>query len=77
MGISMTKKNKKLVAWRLSKEARELVSEVAKQTGLTKTEVVQICILKHARGIPALADSANKLLGKLFAKEVSDNDKED
>lgn len=73
----MTKKNSKLVAWRLSSEARALLSDVSKQTGLTKTQVVELCVAKHALEIPALADATKKALIDFMTRQLGQNQKKD
>lgn len=71
----MKKKNSKLVAWRLSEEARTTLALVAKETGMTKSEVVELCIAKHAIEMPALAESVKKPLIEFLARELSQYEK--
>lgn len=66
----MKKKDSKLVAWRLSKQARDTLKLVAKQTGLTQTKIVELCVAKHALEIPGLADAVKKSLVELVAGEL-------
>lgn len=66
----MKKKSSKLVAWRLSKNARELISDTAKATGLSKTQVVEICVAKHALELPGLADAVKQRLVEIIANEL-------
>lgn len=69
----MKKKKTKLVAWRLSKQARAILAEAAKRSGLTKTQIVEISVAKHALETPGLAENAKKSLIEFIASQLGHN----
>lgn len=68
------KKDSKLVAWRLSKEAREILEQVAKETGLSKSRIVELCVSKHALELPGIAKSVKKQLVEFVARQFGQNE---
>ena len=66
----MKKKDSKLVAWRLSKLARQTVDDVARETGLSKSQVVEFSIAKYALELPGTADEAKKRLVEFVASKL-------
>lgn len=62
--------------FRLSARTIHLLEEIAKKTGLTKTQVVELAVGDHAKTIPELRDQAKKLLMELAAKNLQANDTE-
>ena len=69
----MQRKNTKQTNWRLSPAAIRLVSDMAKASGFTKTQVVEACITKHAHSIPGLAHKARRVLLQVVAAELGDH----
>lgn len=56
--------------FRLSAETARLLNEASAKSGLTKTQVVELCVLRHALTIPDLAKSAREALATIAAKNL-------
>lgn len=56
--------------FRLSQEAIALLRDAAKSSGLTKTQVLELCVLRHALTVPELADEARASLAAIAAKNL-------
>ena len=48
--------------FRLSREVIILLRKASKDAGITKTQVIELCVLKHALSIAALASEARAAL---------------
>lgn len=55
----------KPVNFRLSKESRELLEAAAVASGKTKTQIVELCVMRHALSIPKLAEAARAALSRI------------
>lgn len=54
----------------MSPEARKVLSDVSIETGMSMTEVLEVCVAKHALTIPALANEVKDSMVKLIARQV-------
>lgn len=56
--------------FRLSQKTQDLLAQASKSSGLTKTQVLEICVLRHALTVPELAESARAALAEIAAKNL-------
>ena len=54
----------------MSEQAKEMLSRAAKETGMSKTQVLETCVAMPARNIPALAESLKKQLTEMIARNM-------
>lgn len=59
--------------FRLSAAALRTLDDVAKQTGLTKTEVIELCVAREALKIPEIAQRARAALAEIAAQNLQGN----
>lgn len=56
--------------FRLSQQAQDLLGEAAARGQMTKTQVLEVCILRHALSVPELADAARAALVEIATKNL-------
>lgn len=56
--------------FRLSQKAQDLLDQAAATGEVTKTQVLELCILRHALEVPALVDEARAALAEIASKNL-------
>ena len=56
--------------FRLSEQTIDLLNEASSQSGLTKTQIVEMSVLRHALNIPALAEQARAALADIASRSL-------
>lgn len=62
--------NRRPTNFRLLPATLELLADVAHQTGMTKTEVVELCVLRQALLIPEVAEAAKAALAEASTQNL-------
>jgi hypothetical protein len=52
----------------MSPEAKKLLEDSARATGMTMTQVLEVCVAKHALEIPGISSALKVELTKMLAK---------
>lgn len=70
------KSDKKQSNFRLSEKAGLLVELAAKKSGLSKTEIVELCLAKYAIDVAGLAEEARKVVVAILLGDDRKDNKE-